>query len=48
MMIRHENDAAMFSGDQSPIHADADGGEGVIQAPETPKYKEDDISIADQ
>jgi hypothetical protein len=50
MMIRHENDGnAMFSGDQSPIANDLDGNEGaVIQAPETPKYKQDDISIADQ
>ena len=29
-MIRHENDAAMFSGDQSPIHHDIDANEAVI------------------
>lgn len=52
MMIRHENEGqAMFAADQSPmspIAADNDAQENVLMDPETPKYKEEDISIADQ
>jgi hypothetical protein len=52
MMIRHENEGqALFAADQSPmspIAADNDAQENVLQDPETPKYKEEDISIADQ
>jgi hypothetical protein len=52
MMIRHENEGkTLFAADQSPmspIAADNDAQENVLQDPETPKYKEEDISIADQ
>lgn len=52
MMIKNENDSTPNQvpplTEPSPIVPDHESNEAVLQAPETPKYKEDDISIADQ